>query len=126
LTFSSEAVALSGLTFIADGKEAELIYLIRSATSHLISLYLMILSRHGEETLVEAAVAAITQVLAKGGSHEHHKLMEADVFSVAMDLHGSPKQRPLGLKMLHGIVMHLGHAIILDSHTASRLLSLFE
>lgn len=69
---------------------------------------------------------AITQLLSKGSSYEHRKLMEAEVFLVAMRLHQNPSQRLVSLKMLYSIIPHLSHAIILNEVLAEDLFSLFE
>ena len=76
--------------------------------------------------MVVAAVEAIAQLLSKGGSYEHKKLLEADLFLVALQLHDEGSQRQLSLKLLHCIVMHLSYAIILDDQLARYLFSLFE
>jgi hypothetical protein len=87
---------------------------------------LIISTRHGEPALAVAAVDAVTQLLSKGSSYEHKKLMEADVFLVAIKLHQNPSQRPLSLKLLYSIIPCLSHVIILNSGPAEELLSLFE
>lgn len=82
--------------------------------------------RDGDPSLVIAAVDATTQLLSKGSSYEHKKLMEADVFPIAMKMHENPSQRQLSLKLLYNIVPHLSHAIILNENFAEVLFSLFE
>jgi hypothetical protein len=86
----------------------------------------IILTRYGNPALVVAAVDAITQLLSKGSFYEHKKLMEAEVFLVAIRLHRNPSQRQLSLKLLYSIVSHLSHALILDEGLAEELLALFE
>ena len=84
------------------------------------------LYRHGEPEMVVAAVEAITQLLSKGSSYEHKKLLDADVFLVALEFHDDGSQRQLSLKLLHCIVTHLSYAIILDDQLGRYLFSLFE
>jgi hypothetical protein len=76
--------------------------------------------------LVVAAVEAIYQLLSTGSSYEHTKLMEAGVFLVAIGLHQNPSQRQLSLRLLDGIIPHLGYVIIIDEGLAETLFSLFE
>jgi hypothetical protein len=86
----------------------------------------IILTRHGDPALVGASVEATIQLLSKGSSYEHTKLMEAGVFLVGMRLHQNPSQRQLSLKLLYSVVPHLSHAIILNEQFAEQLFSLFE
>jgi hypothetical protein len=87
---------------------------------------LIISTRHGDPTLVVAAIEATTQLLSKGSSYEHRKLMDADIFPVAIRLHQNPSQRQLSLKLLYSVIPHLSHAIILNEGMAEQLFSLFE
>jgi hypothetical protein len=73
-----------------------------------------------------AAVDAIIQLLIKGKLDEHRKLMDAEVFSVAIKLHQNPSRRQLSLKLLYSIITHLSHAIILNDTLVEKLLTLFE
>jgi hypothetical protein len=88
--------------------------------------FLTIITRHGHPSLVAAAVDATTQLLSKGSSYEHKKLLDADVFPIAMQAHEIPSQRQLSLKLLYSIIPHLSHAIILNETYAEGLFSLFE
>ena len=83
-------------------------------------------TRGGEPLLVEAAVDAVTDLLCNGSPSEHQKLMQSEVFPLALDLHQTGSQRRLSLKLLHGIIRHLSHGIISDEELTKRLLYLFE
>jgi hypothetical protein len=104
------------------------LFILSSELCDIASLYnaLIFLTRHGSPALVEAAVDAITQLLSKGGSYEHRKLMEAEVFHAALGLHENPSQRQLSLRLLHSIIPHLSHVIILNEDLAKELMFLFE
>lgn len=86
---------------------------------------LTILTRHGKPALIAPAVGAITELLSKGGESEHRKLMEAEIFNVALTFHQNPSQRDLSLKLLYDIISHLCNAIILHEGLAKQLLDLF-
>ena len=85
------------------------------------------LTRHGNPpALIAPAVDAITELLYEGGESEHRKLMEAEIFNVALKFHQNPLQRDLSLKLLCDIITHLCNAIILKEGLAKQLLDLFE
>ena len=73
-----------------------------------------------------AAIEATTQLLAKGSSFERKKLLDADVFSVALKLYDRRSQREQSLKLLHAIVLHLSPEILNDDNLAIEMISLFE
>ena len=75
-----------------------------------------------------AAVEATIQVLAKGGSFEHERLVNAnpDVLTSALRLHNNQSQRQQSLKLLRSIVMHLSYILFLHEESARALFSLFE
>jgi hypothetical protein len=73
-----------------------------------------------------AAVDATIQILNKGSPDEHRKLMDAEVFSVAIRLHRNPSRRQLSLKLLYSIISHLSNAIILNDALAEEFFALFE
>ncbi len=87
---------------------------------------LTILTRHGNPDLIAPAVSAIAELLSKGGESEHRKLMEAEIFHVALAFHQNPSRRDLSLKLLYDIISHLCHAIIIKEGLAKELLDLFE
>ncbi|KAF8337678.1 armadillo-type protein [Amanita rubescens] len=99
-----------GLQFVSNGKEAELLYIVE----------------HGNPVLIAPAVSAITELLSKGGESEHRKLMEAEIFHVALAFHQNPSRRDLSLKLLYDIISHLCHAIIIKEGLAEELLDLFD
>ena len=83
--------------------------------------------RNGDpDILVVAAIEATTQLLAKGSSLERKKLLDADVFPVALKLYDRRSQREQSLKLLHAIVLHLSHEILNDGNLAIQMISLFE
>jgi hypothetical protein len=82
--------------------------------------------RNGDPDIVVAAIEATTLLLAKGSSLERNKLLDANVFSVALTLHNRRSQREQSLKLLHAIVLHLSYEIINDNGLAIEMLSLFE
>lgn len=82
--------------------------------------------RNGDPDIVVAAIGATTLLLAKGSSFEREKLLDADVFSVALKLYDRRSQREQSLKLLHAIVLHLSYEIINDDNLAIEMLSLFE
>lgn len=73
-----------------------------------------------------AAVEAITQLMSKGSSFEHQKLMDANIFSIAVQLHEDPSRRHHTCKLLSAIISHLGHVIVLDERLTRDLFSLFK
>lgn len=87
---------------------------------------MFVFTRRGDPILAEAAVEAIIQLLSKGSSYEHKKLMDSQVFQMAMRLHQDPLQRQFSLKLLHSIIPHLSHTIVLVDDLAEHLFSLFE
>ena len=88
---------------------------------------LTILTRHGNNpVLIAPAVSAVAELLSKGGESEHRKLMEAEIFHVALAFHQNPSRRDLSLKLLYDIISHLSHAIIIQEGLAKELLDLFE
>ena len=83
-------------------------------------------TRNGDPDIVVAAIEATTQLLAKGSSFERKKLLDADVFPVALKLYDRRSQREQSLKLLHAIVLHLSHDILNDDNLAIEMISLFE
>lgn len=75
-----------------------------------------------------AAVEAIIQLLSKGGSYEHERLVRAnpDILTSALKLHDDQSQRQRSLKLLRSIVMRLSYTLFLDEESARALFSLFE
>ena len=82
--------------------------------------------RNGDPDIVVAAIEATTQLLAKGSSFERKKLLDADVFSVALELHDRRSQREQSLKLLLAIISHLSYELLNDDNLAIELISLFE
>ena len=82
--------------------------------------------RNGDPDIVVAAIEATTQVLAKGSFFERKKLLDADVFPVALKLYDRRSQREQSLKLLHAIVLHLSPEILNDDNLAIEMISLFE
>ncbi|RDB26380.1 hypothetical protein Hypma_006519 [Hypsizygus marmoreus] len=107
---TSQVVSLSGSAFIKHGKENELLHLIQD----------------GIPELVIAAVEATTQLLSKGSSYEHQKLIDAEVFHVALELHSRPSQRQHSLKLLSSIISHLSYAIVQHEQLTRDLFTLFD
>lgn len=87
---------------------------------------MLISHRHGKPVLMAAAVEATTQLMSKGSSFEHQKLMDADIFSIAVQLHDGPLSRHQTFKLLSAIISHLGHVIVLDERLTRDLFSLFK
>jgi hypothetical protein len=83
-------------------------------------------ARNGDPDIVVAAIEATTQLLAKGSSFERKKLLDANVFPVALKLYDRRSQREQSLKLLHAIVLHLSHEILNDDNLAIDMISLFE
>ncbi|KDR80999.1 hypothetical protein GALMADRAFT_222596 [Galerina marginata CBS 339.88] len=109
----AEAISLSGITFVSNGKEVELLH-------HILN------DKYIEIRI--AAVEATIQSLSKGGSFEHQKLVTAtpDVLTVALKLHNRPSQRQHSLKLLQSIVNHLSHELLHDAKLARDMFSLFD
>ena len=82
--------------------------------------------RKGEPDISAAAIEATIQLLAKGGSFEHQKLLNADVFSVAWELHDRRSQRQLSLELLRAVVSHLSYLLLTYEDLATEMCSLFE
>jgi hypothetical protein len=82
--------------------------------------------RNGDPDIVVAVIEATTQLLANGSPVERKKLLEADVFPVALKLHNRRSQREQSLKLLLAIISHLSYEIINDDNLAIEMLSLFE
>jgi hypothetical protein len=84
------------------------------------------LARNGDPDIAAAAIEATIQLLAKGSPFERKKLLDANVFPVALSLHDRRSQREQSLKLLCAIVTNLSYEIINDDHLAIKMLSLFE
>ena len=82
--------------------------------------------RNGNPEIVVAAIEAATQLLAKGSFFERKKLLDADIFLVALKLYDRRSQREQSLKLLHAIVLHLSPEILNDDDLAIEMISLFE
>ena len=82
--------------------------------------------RHETPDIAVAAIEATTQLLEKGSYVEHQKLIDVDVFSVALELHSQPSQRQYSIKLLHAIVSNLSDAILIRDDLARKMISLFE
>ena len=109
------------------GIRPPLLYIV-SAEDLILSSYLTNwwAVRNGDPDIAVAAVEATTQLLAKGSSFELKKLLDADVFSVALTLHDRRSHREQSLKLLYAIVSNLSYEILNDDHLAIEMLSLFE
>jgi hypothetical protein len=83
-------------------------------------------ARNGDPDIASAAKEATTQLLAKGSPFECKKLLDANVFPVALSLHDRRSQREQLLKLLCAIVMNLSYEILNDDRLAIKMLSLFE
>ena len=110
---------------------------IRTPLFYIVSAEVLILPsyltnrpavRNDNPDIVVAAVEATTgtQLLAKGSSIERKKLLDADVFSVALKLRDRRSQREHSFKLLDAIVRHLSYEILNDDRLAIEMLSLFE
>jgi hypothetical protein len=73
-----------------------------------------------------AAIEATIQLLAKGSSFDRKKLIDAEIFPVALELHDRRSQREHSLKLLHAIILHLSYEILNNQIHAIEMLSLFE
>jgi hypothetical protein len=82
--------------------------------------------RNGDPLIVVAAIEATTQVLMKGSALELKKLLDADVFIVALKLHDRRSHREHSLKLLYAIVSNLSYEILHDENLAIEMISLFE
>ena len=107
----------------------------RSVLSYIVSfgnlflpsyLSCWLVARNGEPVIAVAAIEATTQLLTKGSSFEHQKLLKADVFPVALTLYDRRSQRQHSLKLLRAIISQLSHAILADDGLAREMFSLFE
>jgi hypothetical protein len=76
--------------------------------------------------LIEAAVTAVIRVLDKGSMIDREKLMQANVFGVALNIHKTGSDPRISSKLLSNIVSTLNHLIILDEGSFEEVLSLFE
>lgn len=103
-----------------------LLYIV-SAGNHLPSyLTSRLATRNGQPDITVAAIEATTQLLEKGTSFERQKLLDADIFPVALKLYDRRSQRQQSLKLLHAIISHLSYEILTDNDLAKEMLSLFE
>ena len=102
---------------------------IRTPLFYIVSAEVLILPsyltnrwavRNDNPDIVVAAVEATTQLLAKGSSIERKKLLDADVFSVALKLRDRRSQ------LLDAIDRHLSYEMLNDDRLAIEMLSLFE
>jgi hypothetical protein len=75
---------------------------------------------------MNAAITALTQLLSKGGSYEHQKLLDANIFIISLNLLEAPSRRQQGLTMLYNIIPHTAHTIVQRETDAEKLISLFE
>ena len=108
---------------------------IRTPLFYIVSAEVLILPsyltnrwavRNDNPDIVVASVEATTQLLANGSSIERKKLLDADVFSVALKLRDRLSQREHSFKLLDAIVRHLSYEILNDDPLANEMLSLFE
>ena len=82
--------------------------------------------RHGDPKLIEAAVTAVIRVLDKGSMVDREKLMQANVFGVALNIHKTGLDLKISSKLLSSIIFNLNHLIILDEASFEEVLNLFE
>jgi exosome complex RNA-binding protein Rrp42 (RNase PH superfamily) len=82
--------------------------------------------RHGDPKLIEAAVTAVIRVLDKGSMVDREKLMQANVFGVALNIHKAGSDPKISSKLLSSVVSTLNHLIILDEVSFEEVLGLFE
>ena len=83
-------------------------------------------ARNGDPDIVAAAIEATTQLLEEGSCFERKKLLDAEVFTVALKLHDQRSHREQSLKLLYAIVSNLSYEILHDEDLAIEMLSLFE
>lgn len=76
--------------------------------------------------MVVAAIDAVIDVVSRGTSFERAKLIEADVFEVAVELYESGLCTSHSLKLLDCLVKHSSQAIAEDEKSVETLLGLFE
>jgi hypothetical protein len=115
------------LYLVRQGIRTPLLYIVSDGDLILPSYLTIRLGvRNGDTDIVVAAIEATTQLLAKGSSFERKKLLDADVFPVALKLYDRRSQREQSLKLLHAIVLHLSHEILNDDNLAIEMISLFE
>jgi hypothetical protein len=117
------------LYLVRQGIRTPLLYIVSDCDLILPSylrLTIRLAVRNGDIDIVVAAIEATTQLLAKGSSYERKKLLDADVFPVALKLYDRRSQREQSLKLLHAIVLHLSHEILNDDNLAIEMISLFE
>jgi hypothetical protein len=88
--------------------------------------FLTISARYGDPTLAPAAADAVIRVLDKGSMIERQRLMDANVFGVALSVHKAGSDQRTSLKLLNSIMRTLIHLIILDEGDFEQLLCLFE
>jgi hypothetical protein len=92
----------------------------------VIQLIIIYHIRTGEPCLSEAAADAVTHLVSEGSPTERQALIEAGIFTVAVNLYNAGSERRLSLKLLHIIIQHLIHLIIIDEQSTIELLCLFE
>ena len=83
-------------------------------------------TRNGNPEIVAAAIEATTQLLVEGSPCERKKLLDADVFNVALKLHDRRSQPEQSLKLLYAIISNLSYEILNDEKPPIKMLSLFE
>jgi hypothetical protein len=86
-----------------------------------------LINRNGKD-VSGAAVEATVQLLAKGSSLEHQKLVNAnpDILTVALKFHSRGSRREHSVNLLCAIVTHLTHMLLLHEELARKMFSLFE
>lgn len=82
--------------------------------------------RHDRPDVAVAAIKATTEVLTKGSSSEHQKLLQANVFPVALNLHKQQPRLEHLLNLLYAIIKHLSYKLLTDPDLARKMFFLFE
>ncbi|KDR76392.1 hypothetical protein GALMADRAFT_140093 [Galerina marginata CBS 339.88] len=106
----SLAVSLSGSDFLSNGHEFKLVSTIR----------------HDNLALATSAVDATIDLISRGGSSAHQKLMEADVFAAALQLRLNPARDKASVKLLLSILDQLSGDILLGGQRSVSLVLLFD